>query len=158
MIFRLVVEDSFGPDFITKLFKKKFDEGLLSGKLAGVTSCLIGNKLRRKVNAALLDVDHVIVLMDADGQPLGQRTEAIKRYLDVKYLDYVSIVLLDYEIEEWICYSLGIPTKGEKPSAILKNHKNYKKNHLPRFAEKLDCKILASCPSFLRLTQVLKSA
>ena len=56
MRFSLVVEDSFGPDFITKLFSKKFDEKLLSGRSVEVTSCLIGNKLGRKVSAARLDV------------------------------------------------------------------------------------------------------
>lgn len=157
MRFRLVVEDSFGPDFITKLFNKKFDEKLLSGRLEGVTSCLIGNKLGRKVNAALLDVDRVIILMDADGQSLDQKTKIIKQYLNVRYLDHISVVLLDYEIEEWICYSKGISIKGEKPSNILKSRQNYRKNHLPRFAEKLDCKRLASCPSFLRLTHALES-
>ena len=63
MRFSLVVDDSFGPDFIKKLFSKKFDEKLLIGKPVGVTSCLIGNKLGRKVNAALLDVDRVLILM-----------------------------------------------------------------------------------------------
>lgn len=156
MRFRLVVEDSFGPDFITKLFNKKFNEGLLSGRLEGVTSCLIGNKLNRKVNAALLDADRVIVLMDADGQPLDQKTETIKQYLDTKYIDRISIVLLDYEIEEWICYASDIPTKGEKPSKILKVRHNYRKRHLPKFAEKLDCKRLIHCPSFQRLAHTLK--
>ena len=154
---RLVVEDSFGPDFIKKLFSKKFDEKLLSGKLEVVTSCLLGNKLGRKVNAALLDVDRVLILVDADGQSLDQKTKILKQYLGVRHLDRTSIVLLDYEIEEWICYSEGIPIRGGKPSNILKRRQNYRKNRLPRFAEKLDCKRLAGCPSFLRLTRALES-
>ena len=106
--------------FFTKLFSKKFDEKLLSGKPVEVTSCLLGNKLGRKVNAALLDVDRVLILMVADGQPPDRKTKTIKQYLDARYLDRISIVLLDYEIEEWICYSMGIPIKGEQPSNILK--------------------------------------
>ena len=157
MRFSLVVEDSFGPDFIKKLFNKKFNEKLLSGRPVEVTSCLPGNKLGRKVNAALLYVDHVLILMDADGQSLDQKTKTIKQYLDDRCLDRISIVLLDYEIEEWICYSEGIPIRGGKPSNILKRRQNYQKNRLPRFAEKLDCKRLASCPSFLRLTRTLES-
>ena len=157
MRFRMVVEDSFGPDFITRLFKKKVNEGLLVGRLVGVTPCLIGNKLRRKVNAAFLDVERVIILMDADGQPLDQQTKKIKQYLDDRHLDCISIILLDYEIEEWICYSQGIPIKNEKPSKILKIRQNYQKNHLPKFAERIDCKKLASCPSFRRLAYALES-
>lgn len=158
MIFRFVVEDCYGPDFIMRLFNKKRKEGLFSGSLKGVRSCLIGNKLRRIVNAALLDAKHVIVLMDADGKPLDQKTEEIKQYLDARYLDYISIVLLDYEIEEWICYSKNIPTKGAKPSSVLKRHNNYRKRCLPGFAEELDCKRLVGCPSFRRLVDVLESA
>lgn len=158
MKFRLVVEDIYGPAFITRFFKKKFNEGLLFGKLEGVASCSIDNKLRRKVNASFTDADRVIVLMDADGQPHSKKTEIIKQYLGHKHLDRVRIVLLDHEIEEWICYSEGIPIRGEKPSKILKHHQNYQKRHLPGYAEKLDCKKLADCPSFLRLTCALKSA
>ena len=158
MKFYFVVEDRFGPAFIIRFFKKKFDEGLLFGKLVGVESCSIDNKLRRKVNASFTDADRVIVLMDADGQSHDKKTEKIKQYLDHKYLDCVRIVLLDHEIEEWICYSQGIPIREEKPSKILKHHQNYQKRHLPGFAEKLDCKKLTDCPSFLRLTCALKSA
>ena len=74
---------------------------------------MIGNKLGRKVNAALLDVDRVLILMDADGQPLDQKTKIVKQYLDARYLDRISIVLLDYEVGQRICYLMGIPIRRE---------------------------------------------
>ena len=64
---------------------------------------------------------------------------------------------LYYEIGQRICHSKGMPIRGGKPSNILKRRQNYLKNRLPRFAEKLDCKRLAGCPSFLRLTRALES-
>lgn len=160
MKFYFFVEDSHGSDFITVLFKKNSGEGLLSGNIVDARRYDLSNKLRRMVNAAihLKKVDRVIILRDADGRSLDKEIERIKQYLDPRYLRYVHIVLLDYEIEEWICYSQGIPVKGEKPSKILKHRQKYQKNRLPKFAEKLDCKKLAGCPSFLRLTCALKSA
>lgn len=109
------------------------------------------------VNAALLEWEYVIVLMDADGQQLDLKTNAIKQYLDPRYADRIRIVLLDYEIEEWICYSLGIKIHAEKPSTILKRNIKYKKNRLPTFALRLDCTKLAACSSFQRLVQATKS-
>lgn len=157
MKFYFLVEDSYGSGFITALFKKKSGEGRLSGKIVDARRCSIGNKLKRMVNAARLKADRVIILRDAEGLPLDKATERIKQYLDPRYLDYVHVVLFDYEIEEWICYSQDIPVKEEMPSKILKHRQKYEKRHLPEFAEKLDCKKLAGCPSFLRLTCALKS-
>ena len=157
MKFSLIVEDDFGPEFIKKIFRKKFDEGLLSGRLESVTQSLINNKLRRKVNAALRSVERVIVLMDADGEPFDKKTENIKQYLDSRHRDRIRIVLLDYEIEEWICYSQKIRIGNEKPSKVLKRTKRYTKNSLPKFATKLDCERLMNCPSFRRLVNALES-
>ena len=157
MTFSLFVEDSYGSPFIKKLLRRKSEEGLLSAKPNRVKPSSIGNKLKRMVNAALLDADYVVILMDADGLPHNQKTEEIKRFLDDKYLNRVDIVLLDYEIEEWICYSQELPIGSGKPSKILRQKQNYEKRHLPKFAEKLDCKKLAECPSFHRFASALKS-
>lgn len=111
--------------------------------------------MKRVVNAALLGVDRVIILMDADGQPHDQKINEIRRYLDARNLEQIDIVLLDYEIEEWICYSQEISIISDKPSKILRRTHNYRKNRLPQFAEKLDCQKLTNCPSFRRLTNAI---
>ena len=155
MTFCLVVEDRFGPPFLKKLFKKKSDEGLFSVRPKKIIKSAIRNKMKRVVNAALLGVDRVIILMDADGQPHDQKINEIRRYLDARNLEQIDIVLLDYEIEEWICYSQEISIISDKPSKILRRTHNYRKNRLPQFAEKLDCQKLTNCPSFRRLTNAI---
>ena len=100
--------------------------------------------------------ERVIILIDADGKPHKELTEHIKSFLDNTDMNFVRIVLLDYEIEEWICYSKGIKFY-EKPSKILKTKLSYKKNQLPAYALKLDCEKLKTCPSFKRFMIALES-
>ena len=118
---------------------------------------LIGPKLSRIVQIAIDVADRVIILMNANGDSLDKKTEEIKRYLPMINLNRVHIVLLDYEIEEWICYSQGIPING-KPSEILYSRIKYRKERLPSYASKLDCEKLKTCPSFRRLIDALSSS
>ena len=106
------------------------------------------------ISAAISSVDRIIILMDADGRPLADKEEKIKEYIAKKDLDRVRIVLLDSEIEEWICYSLGIKTNG-KPSDALAEKNGYQKRDLLKYASKIDCTKLKDCQSFNRLISAL---
>ena len=64
--------------------------------------------------------DRVIILRDADGEPLERKDERIRQFLDLGYVDRVRIVSFDHEIEELICCLMQIPIKGRKPSDVLK--------------------------------------
>ena len=100
MNFYFIVEDKFGPSFIKQVFRKKFEEGLFSGRISDARRSSISNKMTRMVSAAISSVDRIIILMDADGRPPADREEKIKEYVAKKDLDHVRIVLLDNEIEE----------------------------------------------------------
>ena len=154
MNFYFIVEDKFGPSFIKQVFRKKSEEGLFSGRISDARRSLINNKMTRMISAAISSADRIIILMDADGGPLADKEEEIKKYVDKKDLDRVRVVLLDNEIEEWICYSLGIKTNG-KPSDALAEKKGYKKRDLLKYVSKIDCTKLKNCQSFNRLISVL---
>ena len=154
MNFYFIVEDKFGPSFIKQVFRKKFEEGLFSGRISDARRSSISNKMTRMISAAISSVDRIIILMDADGRPLADKEEKIKEYVAKKDLDHVRIVLLDNEIEEWICYSLGIKTNG-KPSDALAEKNGYQKRDLLKYASKIDCTKLKDCQSFNRLISAL---
>ncbi len=156
MKYYFIVEDDFGPQFIKALFRKKSDEGIFSGMLVKAKQYSIGPKMSRIAKAATRNADRIVILMDADGKPHKEWTRHIESFLSDVDMNYVRIVLLDHEIEEWICHSQGIKF-DEKPSKILKASISYKKNQLPKYALKLDCEKLKTCSSFERLMLALRS-
>lgn len=156
MNFVFIVEDSFGPAFFDRLFHKKIAEGIFSGKLYKIHHCPIGNKTTRIVSANVDNADRIIIIVDADGIDLREKKLEVIRFVKKRDREHVKIVLLDHEIEEWICYSEGI-SFDSKPSEVLKHHKKYRKQHLPQYADKIDCTKLQNCNSFKRLESALKS-
>ena len=110
----------------------------------------------RIISANLGDADRVIVIADADGQDPEEKKQRIHRYVGSRHANRVRIVMLDYEIEEWICYSQGLKFGDQKPSAILKHKEGYQKRQLPTYAERLDCDKLQNCTSFRRLLSALE--
>ena len=159
MKFYFIVKDAKGPKFIKELFQKKRKENMFSGILKDARRVpILSEKLRRVVSAAVSEVDRIIILADADGGSLTERENRIYRYIDNSCKKHVCVVLLDYEIEEWICYSHGFVI-DDKPSEVLKKKlsNGYEKNQLPSYASKLDCKKLEKYDSFGRLLDALNS-
>lgn len=75
-------------------------------------------------------------------------------------------IILDYELEEWICYSFGIQLGVDKPFKALSDRckekrgskEGYKKWQLPRFVENLDINALRrNCHSFEDFVSILLS-
>lgn len=157
MKFYFVVEDAKGPSFIKELFQKKRKENIFSGILQDARRVpILSEKLRRVVSAAVSVADRIIILADVDGGAMDEKENLICQYVDKSCRKQVHVVLLDYEIEEWICHSFGFVI-NDKPSKILKRKLNdgYEKNRLPNYASKLDCKRLEECGSFRRLLNAL---
>ena len=157
MKFLFLVEDYFGQSFFERFFSKKIDEHIFSGKLEGVRHAKLNGKITKQVRANIGKVDRIIIIADADGQDLATKNQDITRFVDSVYAEYVKIVLLDYEIEEWICHSEGINLDGQKPSSVLKYKRRYKKSKLPTYAEKIDCKKLQDSNSFKRFASSLEA-
>lgn len=158
MRFYFIVEDSYGVAFIKKIFQKKHNAGLFSGTLVDARRSPLGPKITRIIRAVRSKpktVDRVIILADADGESIDEKAKILYGYVDKQYRSQVSVVLLDYEIEDWICYSLRIRVSQKKPSDILKEKFRYEKRQLPKYVPKLDCNILRTCSSFQRLLTAL---
>ena len=157
MKFTFLVEDRFGPHFFEIFFRKKVSEGIFSGRLKRVRRCSIGNKMTRIISANAGKVDRIIIIADADGGSLEDKRSDILRYVSKTDAEHVMVVLMNYEIEEWICYSEGIEFGSQKPSDVLKHRKNYRKQRLPCYADKMDCQRLQGCKSFAALARSLES-
>jgi hypothetical protein len=78
----------------------------------------------------------------------------------------VDVIILDYELEEWICYSFGMQLGADKPFKALSDKckekrgskGGYKKWQLPRFVENLDFNTLRrNCHSFEDFASILLS-
>ena len=153
MKFFFLVEDTYGDEFIKQLFDKKLGEGLFSGKMTGARRSPIGPKLAKIIKTQDKDV-RIIILADADDKPIQAEEMRISQCIQKERAQHVKIVLLTYEIEEWICYSLGLDM-DDKPSKILERKIQHKKNRLPQYASKIDCAKLTDCQSFKRLVDAM---
>ena len=156
MKFVFLTEDCFGRIFFKKFFSKKAEKNIFSGQLKRSRSCPPGSKMGRIISANSDNADRIIVIADADGKNREEMEQRIHKYVGSEHANRVRIVMLDYEIEEWICYSQGIKFDDQKPSAVLKHKKGYEKRQLPTYAERLDCKKLRDCGSFRRLLSALE--
>jgi uncharacterized protein YuzE len=104
-------------------------------------------------------------VVDADGP--ANREDVFKRvdvHIAKEIKSKVDVIILDYELEEWICYSFGIHFAGDKPSKALNERckgkrgskKGYKKWQLPKFVENLDINALRrNCRSFEEFVSML---
>lgn len=166
--YRIFCEDAHGKGFFEKLIEKlkannKIPRTEISVKKhAG--NC--NSKLGRQLKAASDDFERVILLIDGD----GKEKEEIKRKADShilevpsKYRHKLCTIILDFEIEEWICYALGAEFGyGRKPAGALnkwameKRRKNYEKHQLPQFVEEVDIEKLEKYPSFKEFLDALR--
>lgn len=156
MRFVFLVEDSFGRIFFKKFFAKKAEENIFSGQLKRSYNYPPGSKMGRIISANSDNADRIIVIADADGKNREEMERRIYRHVGSEHANRVRVVMLDYEIEEWICYSQGIKFDDQKPSDVLSHKKGYQKKQLPAYAERLDCKKLQDCGSFRRLLSALE--
>ena len=144
-------EDAFGPRFFVRLFDRLHQwrvirQGTYLAKTGKYPKC--NPKLGRMVGAALSSFDRVVVVVDAEGQDEDMTERRTKSHVRRQDLAETRIVVLPYEIEEWICASMNLPLHGSKPSEILRSRRQYEKYQLPTYAERLDLRRLKRLPSF----------
>jgi len=133
-------EDQYGPKFFQKLLQRLRREGFIPTEMNVTTGPRIRNcyaKTQRAIKAALGDFDRVILVIDGDGNPEQARRQ-IQAHLPADEEPRIGVVVTQYEIEEWICYSDGIRFGSEKPSQVLHKKHAYEKFKLPQYADKLD--------------------
>ncbi len=153
-------EDAYGPEFFKSLIEKLKKESIVNESLYVATRRLPGicyTKSERAIKAASMDFDKIVIVADADGP--ANRDTVFKRmdvHIHEELKNKVDVIIMDYELEEWICYSLGIHFGGDKPSKALNDWckinrgtmSGYKKWQLPKFVEDLDFNVLRNCSSF----------
>jgi len=110
----------------------------------------------------MLNKDHcdkIIIEYDCDGN-CSEITEQINNIIGAYYKN-ICLLGIKFEIEEWICDSLGIKYNNKRrPSKALndferKRGNNYTKDKLPSYSSKLDYKKLNKNESFHKFLELL---
>jgi len=163
----VITEDISGKKFVEEIIQRMRESNLISQDLKvdidyGARPCR--HKLTRIIKLYLTapyilgkkkkPYNKVILLCDGDGNP-GKVFDEVKDHVPKDLLDRVIIIVLDHEIEEWICTSLGIRWSF-KPSKALDQYvrrnikkDGYRKRDLPKYIKYLDInKLLNNSRSF----------
>lgn len=143
-----LMEDSHGPTFIKNFVRKKQAEGMFSDiTQVEAFTITISSKLTRIALGVEYEYDKIIVMVDADGRSVSEKRDYVMDWISNSNAS-PTIVVFRKEIEEWICYSMGLDPGDDKPSHFLKHRIRYKKNRLGKFANKIECVRLERCDSF----------
>ncbi len=153
-----LMEDSYGPSFIQKFIKKKQEEGSFTNvRIVNAVKITISSKMSRVAYGIQGLCDRIIIMVDADGKPAKDKRECVKRLTSDNRTVLPEIVVFKNEIEDWICYSMGVDPGSAKPSSVLKHKVGYKKKRLGQFSHEIDCSKLDQCESFQELRSALYS-
>ncbi len=131
-------DDSYGKGFYPKLIERIFGRSYST-----LFKRAIGPKVSRIIKANFIssNPDKIIRIKDGEGNRIDEVVRNIEemelRNLDRTLKDKVKIVILDCEVEEWICISKGIKFNC-KPSRELRMREKYEKHMLPKYVDKLD--------------------
>jgi hypothetical protein len=153
MNIKIISEDDYGGAFLKNVIAQ-----LKNKKMVGTITVIASKPMRPLCNFKLdrilksfdTSCDKIIIILDSDGpQNYKSRYANVERHVPDDLKTPVKIILVDFEIEEWICISKNIKLKHSKPSDELKNLYGYEKWNLPKYAAELDFDILGkNCKSF----------
>ncbi|MFX0174395.1 MAG: hypothetical protein ACFE9L_21160 [Candidatus Hodarchaeota archaeon] len=113
-------------------------------------------KINRQIKAEHLSqtYDLIIVIIDGDGQ-VNQKKLEMEQHIETNYVQITKIIVIETEIEEWLCESLDIEY-NMKPSRVLRSVKNYEKRKLPDLIHLLNYeKLLFQNGSFQEFVETL---
>ena len=154
----IITEDAYGGEFFKRLLNRLNRERLADVRLKRIRGrknpihapFLCDPKLNRIIKAVeLTKPDFILVVYDGDGPSnYDSRKKDVKKHIPEDIKTPVKILLFEYEVEEWICKSLGY-NWSTKPSDELKRREGYEKSDLPDYVNKLDFEELKrNCKSF----------
>lgn len=159
---KILCNDTYGKAFFKLLTNRLKEEDYISNFHISVAKFygLCNPKLDRQMRAfsCLRKYNYFIVIVDADGKPPLEIREKIECHFP-KDIDTVNrVVVLENEIEDWICASEDIRLRDRKPSVILHHQRGYEKYRLPDYASRLDIERLREeCASFQSFLQFLET-
>ncbi len=158
MTIKIFCEDRKGKPFFEELIKRMKKKGILRNIpiKVGYIGGRVGTSLERRIKASLREgCNKFIVIYDAHGEDIKEVRDRVWRFIPVNVSSNTCVVILDFEIEEWICISEGIDC-GSEPYKTLKSKIGYEKHKLPKYAEKLNFNKLKECRSFKEFLDCLK--
>lgn len=158
----ILCADTYGKSFFKKLTNRLKDEGLIPkfhicvDRFYGPCNPKMDRQMR--VFAYLRQFSFFIIVVDADGRAQNKIRETIESHIGSELKASTITIVLDYEIEDWLCASGSICVKDNKPSIILKQIEGYEKFRLPDYVPKLDIeKLTKQCKSFCNFLKFLQT-
>lgn len=156
----IFTEDGYGPAFIKQLIPLLKANDLIPRETIITDSRkypLCNPKLGNMVKASLEVAERSVVLTDANGGDLDSVMTRTLNHVKKEDRSNVSIVVLDYEIEEWICSSKSYRLNAATPTYVLETREMYEKYRLPDYARQLDlAKLSRDCGSFRRFLAAIR--
>jgi hypothetical protein len=154
----VLCEDSYGTDFFKELINRLKSENMISDGLHVNTDRFYGpcnTKLKGQMKAITFQrgYNFFIIVADAHGKPANEIKSDIECHIPEDLKEITHMVILNYEIEEWICVSLNIKI-NDKPSNILRRRFGYEKYKLKDYVPKLNFKRLKNYQSFNEFIKV----
>jgi hypothetical protein len=144
MNIKIISEDDYGGAFLKNVIVQLRSKKMVGNIVVKATKpmCPLCNfQLDRILKVFDNSCDKIIIILDSDDpQNYKSRYANVKRHVPDGLKTPVEIILMDYEIEEWICISKDIKWKHHKPSEELKLKLKfgYIKSSLPKYAAELD--------------------
>lgn len=157
MKIKIFCEDRKGKDFFLKLANRLKEQNLIGNVQIKVRYIggSISTKLTRSIKASLISNQiKFIIVYDAHGRPIEDVREEVRSFIPSEIVNKTCIVILRYEIEEWICYNEDIRT--QTPYKTLKQSTGYEKYRLPEWADRLNIDKLSKCPSFSEFLECIR--
>lgn len=154
--------DTYGKAFFKDLTSRLKNEGLIPSYHVSATRFYgpCNSKVDRQLTvfAVLKGFDFFIIIADADGKPQKEVQRTIESHVSKKLKASTRTVVLEYEIEDWLCISKGLCFKNNKPSVVLNQREGYEKYRLCDYVNQLDFRRLSQeCGSFCEFIKCLKS-
>jgi hypothetical protein len=154
---RILCEDRYGIGFFQDLIARLKTEGLIPALPVSVSrfygAC--NTKTEREINVLtkLNDIDSFVIVFDCDGSTHAVIEPKITRHIPTNQQRSTKVILLDYEIEDWLFinsgYSWTLVSRNHKPSEILREREGYEKYRLRQYVPRLDIALLRqNCQSF----------
>lgn len=162
MNIKIISEDDYGGAFLKKVIVRLKDKKMVGNVIVKASKPmrpLCNFQLDRILKAFDNSCDKIIIILDADGpQNYDSRYANVERHVPNDLKTPVKIILIDFEIEEWICISKNLKWRHLKPSEELKNYDGYIKSRLPKYADEMDFgKLGRNCRSFNEFLDALAS-
>jgi hypothetical protein len=157
MKFKVLCEDRYGIGFLEDLILRMKNDNLIPRVPVSVTKfygpCNPKTDSQVKAFAYMSNYDSFVVVADTDGNLQTEVRVKVSQHIPTELQDSTDLVLLDYEIEDWLLINEDIPwalvSKNSKPSAILRERIGYEKHRLRQYAQRLNiAKLRRQCRSF----------